>query len=338
MKASSDLIFVVGNSRSGTTLMGRILGRNDAVHTCRHEIHYWGQICNPSSDELLSREQAIEHLSKLLRTQKDGYFSKKAIEIYTDEAQNILDRFQTETIKPEHVYSNFLRYTAESNEKKIVCDQTPRNLFYIAELRKYYKNCSIVNMQRDPRAVLFSQKKKWKRRFLGGAKNIPLSESLRAWVNYHPITISKLWNASIASAQKQDENIFSVKYENLVENPSGTIKQLCNNLKIEFNPSMLDVPVVGSSDSKDSTSKIGIARSSTEKWNSGINKAELYICQRICRDNMSRLGYQIEEVRMPLLGIIGYGILFPFHIALALALNLSKSKNIIDTIKRRIRG
>ena len=44
-------------------------------------------------------------------------------------------------------------------------------------------------MIRDPRDVMLSQKNKWKRRFLG-AKQIPLREVVRSYVNYNPILIS----------------------------------------------------------------------------------------------------------------------------------------------------
>ncbi|MGY8989337.1 MAG: sulfotransferase, partial [Flavobacteriales bacterium] len=36
-------IFVVGNSRSGTTMMGRIIGKHSSVFTFK-ELHFFGQL------------------------------------------------------------------------------------------------------------------------------------------------------------------------------------------------------------------------------------------------------------------------------------------------------
>ena len=46
--------------------------------------------------------------------------------------------------------------------KKWAGDQTPRHVFYIGELIEMYPGAKFVHMVRDPRAVLLSQKRKWK--------------------------------------------------------------------------------------------------------------------------------------------------------------------------------
>jgi hypothetical protein len=103
-------------------------------------------------------------------------------------------------------------------------------------------------MIRDPRNVLLSQKNKWKRRFLG-AKNIPFVESLRAKMNYHPITISKLWMANTNHMKdyiSRDE-IKRVKFENIMRHPKQCLEEVCNFLGINFQEDMLQIPQVGSS-------------------------------------------------------------------------------------------
>nr|MCR5854169.1 sulfotransferase [Thermodesulfobacteriota bacterium] len=93
------------------------------------------------------------------------------------------------------VYKFFLYYETKKNKKEIPCEQTPRNLYYLKEIFENVPEAKVIYMLRDPRAVLLSQKNKWKMKFLGH-KNMPLKEALRSWINYHPYTISKLWNSA----------------------------------------------------------------------------------------------------------------------------------------------
>ena len=122
-------------------------------------------------------------------------------------------------------------------------------------------------MVRDPRDILNSQKNKWKRRFLG-ADDIPLVEAIRAWFNYHPITISLIWRSAIQEYKKfeqLDDNILAVKFEKFLGDSSGELKRICAFLDIEYDENMLKVPQIGSSDGRDSMIK-GINQGRINSW------------------------------------------------------------------------
>ncbi|WP_263786843.1 sulfotransferase [Salinibacter grassmerensis] len=57
--------FVVGSSRSGTTMMGRILGRHPAVYTF-HELHFFEQMWSPGAGTFTDRTEAVEVATSLL--------------------------------------------------------------------------------------------------------------------------------------------------------------------------------------------------------------------------------------------------------------------------------
>ena len=50
MKNDTKQIFVVGSSRSGTTMMGRILGSHTDIFTF-NELHFFGTIWSKHSDK-----------------------------------------------------------------------------------------------------------------------------------------------------------------------------------------------------------------------------------------------------------------------------------------------
>ena len=170
-----------------------------------------------------------------------------------------------------------------------------------------------------------------------GARKIPLQESIRAYINYHPITISKLWNAAASRIAAIDHpQVLKIKFENLLEQPESTIKTICAFTGLEFNENMLRVPHVGSSNAEDKGEKLGINAEKTGKFKEGLNYTEIYLAQNLTRKNRTYFGYADEEVKSnPLMAGFYYFIL-PFKLSLALLMSLNRTKNLWSTIKRRL--
>ena len=340
MKENKNLpiIFVVGNSRSGTTMMGRILGKHSLIFTF-DELHFFGQLWSKEDENKnISKEDAKKLASKLLCIQRKGYLANCKYEEFENEGKIIVESIKSEKLTSLNVFKAFLFYEANLHNKKIPCDQTPRNVLYLEEILKNIPNAKIINMIRDPRDVLLSQKNKWKRKFLG-AKNIPLKESIRSWINYHPITISKLWNAAISAADKfkNNPNVLTIYFENLIQFPEENIKKICEFLEIEFEESMLKVPQIGSSTGKDKPNVLGIDKNKAGSWRKGgISNTEIYLLQKISGNLMKKHGYKLEEIKPNKLKLIYFYITLPVKLITAFILNLKRMKNIKENIKKRL--
>jgi len=142
-------IFVVGNSRSGTTLMGNILGLNPDVFTFE-ELHFFGTLWSQSDrHKTLTRKQAEALAAKLLAIQDEDVISHKDPQLFADEAQTLVETLTTSSYTATDILQTFLTYSAEKNNRKIPCEQTPRNILYIAELLELYPHCHIINMVRS---------------------------------------------------------------------------------------------------------------------------------------------------------------------------------------------
>jgi omega-hydroxy-beta-dihydromenaquinone-9 sulfotransferase len=335
--SSGKKIYIVGNSRSGTTMMGRILGNHPDICGI-HEVHFFEQLWTVTDKhQTLSSNAALSLAARLIGKRREGYFTRIDPDKYIVEARECLNSVD-EPMTPDKVYDAFLRYETALKGKRIPCEQTPQNVFYIGEILDLFPGARFINMIRDPRDVLLSQKWKWKRRFLG-AKNIPFWEAFRSWINYHPLTISKLWNASLAAADKYagDGRVLSLRFEDLLQDPEKEIRAVCEFVGVFFDENLLLVPQIGSSSGTDNTVKMGINGEKTGNWRSGgLNPAEIAIVQKVSAAFMNKYHYEAAVTGVSPITFSYYMLSFPVKIMLALLFNIRRMKNLKDTIRRRL--
>ena len=314
-------------------MMGRILGNHPTIFTFK-ELHFFGTIWSNSSNSLLDRKQQVDLLSRLLCIQKKGLFNQVNISDFNELASTIL--LDRNIPNPLSVYELFLSEMASDNKCSFACEQTPKNLYYLDEILLYFPEAKVINMVRDQRDVLLSQKNKWRRRFLG-ASAIPLSEAFRSYINYHPILTANVWNSSLRSSTKfiNNSRVKLVRFEELIVDPTRIIKELCQFLEIDFHSEMLKVPVVGSSTKTDVKTKLLIDSYKKDKWKKGgLNSAEIYLSQIVSSIMMKKFKYDLEKFNFPPILSLFYIISFPFKLIFAFLFNIKRSRNIIEVINK----
>ncbi len=161
-----NMVFVVGNSRSSTTVMGRLLGLSSEVFMF-NELHFFEEMWSPNSNPLLSDSEAVSLCAKLLNIQCNDYIGQKDFHSFEQEAAQVLKDAQISAPSAMDIFRICLRYIARQNNKIIACDQTPRNVFYINEILSAYPDSCAIKMVRDPCAVMLSQKKQMENLFVG---------------------------------------------------------------------------------------------------------------------------------------------------------------------------
>lgn len=339
MSFQDKIIFIVGNSRSGTTMMLRIFNNHPQLMVL-NELHFFEQLWAPEDKgKAISKEQAVELAAKLMLTQRVGYMTHdQDFTKFTNEATELINELPQTEIHAEEVFHHFTKREVVLNGKSVVCEKTPQNVFYLKEIFELYPNAKIINMVRDPRAILLSQKNKWNRRNLG-ANYMTKKEAIRLRINYHPITLSKLWNAAINAAKSfsSDARLITVRFEDLLEQPETTLQAVCKHIGVEFDSNMLNITQESSSIEKDSK-EIGFKKERASNWKKGgLNTTEKWICQQMCNTNLVSNRYEIESIRPNPFYLLYYYISFPVKISLALLMNLNRMKNIVETLKRRMK-
>jgi hypothetical protein len=336
--SSKKMLFVVGNSRSGTTMLGRILGHATDVYTF-NELHFFEQMWHPHvPPQHVTTAQAVAMFARLIGIQRNGYYFKQMdIQKYRLEAQAAINTLP-EPMDPAIVYAAFVSYETGRLGKAISCDQTPRNLYYLQEILNLYPNAIVVNILRDPRGVLLSQKNRWHRRSMSNG-GVPLFHTVRQWADYHPVTISLIWKQGINSYDRvaKHPRVIGLRFEDLLENPEFEIKRLCQFAGIQYVPDMLDIPQVGSSLERDNPDLRGINREAAERWRQGgLTTSEIWICQRLTKTAMQRHSYKLELVTPHVTAIVWAWVTWLVKGGLALLFNLHRSRNPLTAVSRRL--
>ena len=330
-------VFVVGNSRSGTTMMLRVMNNHSQVHGI-NEPHFYGTYWAPADDgKPLPEADAKALFIKLITRQRDGFFAEVTPGKFDAEVQRMYDELPAGADRKD-VYAGFMAYETKLNGKNIACEKTPQNIFYIDEIQKHFPGAKTIVMFRDPRAVLLSQKRKWMRKDLG-MTGMPDSEVRRLRMNYHPFTISRLWNSSFDAAKRHKGNpdVVEVRFEDLTGDPEGTMRRICTAVGIPFEPAMLQVPHAGSSSAMDDPTKKGIRTDRGNSWKKGLDDTEIAICQSTCGTRMAQLGYGYADVSPSALSLAAAWASFPFKLVGAFALNLGRMRNMVNTLQRRLK-
>ena len=324
MKTESiSYVFIVGNSRSGTTMLSRVFGNHPEVHAF-NELHFFG---NLEGRQLNNVDLAKE----LLDIERSNFLTK----ISKDEHWEEVETMFIDPISQVEVFQQFLTYETTKNNSSVAVCQTPSNVYHLDKILESFNQVKVINMVRDPRDVLLSQKNKWKRKFLG-ANDIPFFELLRARFNYHPYTISKMWNTAVNRGSLKHQNVKTIRFEDLLQHPEKTILDLCKFVGVSFDSSMLQVANIGSSSKQDQGLDY-IDSSKIFKWKKGgLSKAEIIISEKVNRKIINRLGYEKIDKTFSL-GLIYQFIKFPFHIFMALLFNLHRMGSVVESIKRRIK-
>ena len=210
-------IFIGGCQRSGTTLLGAMLG---AHSDC---------VCTPESqfkiDVFRTYDWArgqVDLLAGLDVIKNHWRFKLWGIDIESDS----VSKKELNATYPGLLGWNVKRY-AESIGKataSIWVDHTPDNIRYATTLCELFPQAKIIHIVRDGRAVASSiMQLDWGPNTIIGAA--------RWWIVQMPYGLG-------AEASLAKDQIIRVRYEDLVCEPESTLRRLCTYLDLDYQPEM----------------------------------------------------------------------------------------------------
>ena len=160
--------------------------------------------------------------------------------------------------------------------KNTFCEQ------FISPMINTYPNIKVIQIVRDPRAILASQNKA-----AGGA--------------YPILFVLRHWRKSIAYALEnidKKDNFLLVQYERFIENPEIETRIICSFLDIDYEGEMVNPKKYVSKEGKQwkQNSSFGtstkITNKFSEKWKEILTKDQIKFVENLCYPEMKLFNYE----------------------------------------------
>ena len=193
-------IFIVGVGRSGTSLLQSIVGTHSEIGVV------------PETSFL--RRYALDAKINWETINCDEMLSRHPQLLH---ALSGIKQQRNELIE---VYKKSIL----SSPQQYVLDKDPRLIEYVDLLNQMNSECKIIEIRRDPRDVLCSKKKaNWSKG--------------RSIISY---LLASYIQLSDGRKHTNDNNFYSLQYEELLQDPIRQIKGICEFLDIQFEIGMLE--------------------------------------------------------------------------------------------------
>lgn len=326
-------IFVVGTPRSGTTLTAKILGQHSRVFM-PGETHFFDDIYSRRkefSEPLNSKSiQIIISLLKTIYARYNEPVDQVRIKSLFENVNIRLEEQLGACSNYREILSLFMENQARQLGKARWGNNTPRDLFHIDDIIKFYPNAKVIVCIRDIRDFLLSYKYKWR---ATPVEHVDLLKTL-----YHPVTTSLLWKSSMQLALAIKEyvpkrNLVIVRYEDLVTQPARIIQEICTVIGEKFEPKMLSIKDNNSSTPGQLT---GIFTLSVGRWHTGLSSEEAWIAQYIAGKELERAGYRCERLKVNYMKVAYSFFSFPLALGKALYVNRRARGPLLPYLRRRV--
>ncbi len=251
------------------------------------------------------------------------------------DAEDVVAAIPDETRTAMAVFSTYMRHGAARKGCSIPCEQTGRSVFYIDDIIRELPEARIVEIVRDPRDVLLSQKRKSRAR-----------KDVKSWwlrfqqyLTYHPISTAALWVASVREGDRRagHPQLHLVRYEDLLRDPATVVARMYAFCGLDYEPRVLDVPQVGSSNTPNRASAVGVDPTRTGRWREGgLDRAEIFLCELIAGAWMRRHGYVLSGTGPDLPRLWLHLCTMPLRTGSALMLHAASMEDVIGALRRRL--
>jgi len=293
-----DLIFIISQPRSGSTLLQRVLSGHPDIQT--------------SAETWLMLHPLYVHRTQNIESEYNSKWASIAvsefIDYYTDgpEVYDTALRLWAQTI-----YGNALK----KGNKKLFLDKTPRYYFIVPDLYRLFPKAKFIFLLRNPMAVLASEINT----YIKG--NWPFMSKLAVDLIDAPDLI-------LEGIELLGSDAIVVHYEKFASDPEENIKKLCKRLDLKFYPSMLDysktdAPKGRLNDHAGIHQHTNVSNVSIEKWKKmAVSPEERYFAisylESLGKNTIEKYGYSYDDIKKTLTddGCNDSTMIFPWNIAI----------------------
>lgn len=269
-------VFIGGCDRSGTTLLGAMLGAAEGAVTTPESQFKKGLLVNfdwPESVNLAHIEAAFRHVQQAERF--------RVWDLHVDQADYL-------AAHPEYSYRNLLQWIVQEYGKQKLdktrvdtwIDHDPQNFQIHNQLKQHFPDAKFIHIVRDGRAI--------------AASVMPLD-----WGPNTVLKAAQFWQKNVAlglAAEKAlAEDVVQVRYEDLVSEPEATLRRLCGFAGLTFNMDMLTssgFAVPGITENQHRLVGKAVDDSRVNAWRKQLTQRQIEQFEAEAMPLMKQLGYK----------------------------------------------
>lgn len=295
-----DPVFIVGDARSGTTLLYRSLqhhprfqpsGGSNPVesHAMRLLMRLFGPDDvrrNPLADFLLSPEPLAEVASDIESLARRRKLVRRMAR------RNILRPAFWRAAGEHHVVRRYFLEAHRRRGAERLIEKTPTHINWFPHMKIAFPKASFIFMTRHPLDVLSSY---WKR-----FRN---ESEMSSWANITADQFSTQWDDVTRRAlrlAKNEPRFFLVRYEELTTDPERSLRQILDNLGEPFDEACLlrdgaedqIKPGVRAILLQGDPHMLSSVVANTKRWDEHIDRTTAEQVERRLRDTMALVGYE----------------------------------------------
>ena len=282
-RVKDNLFFVVGPSRSGTTLLQVMLSSNQRV-TIPPETHFFHHLPR------LKRHFG-EHLDEKAKWQLINYWQDYDSRMRDLGLSKILIKDAVAHCSPaslEELFITYLTLYGKQRGKSVIGEKTPRHIMHVDSILKAFPNAKIIALFRDPRATALSEMKA-----AFGSPSVYVTA--RRWARYAARHRSYAQNLP-------DDQYMMIRYEDLISEPEAMLKSISSFLQIPFEEQMLKYYERSGREKgfpdhehwKAGTDR-PIQKDRNQRWREELDPQEIELIQNKAGAYMQEMGYELTE-------------------------------------------
>ncbi|MGA1869161.1 MAG: sulfotransferase family protein [bacterium] len=298
-------IFIVGLPRSGSTLWLNILAQNPKIYRMgemlfltpwRKDFRYF--LKKQVGD--LSCERNIEKMIELIFSRKQlpgitGSFWHYDIEKVIDHhlKKVLFSKIRESDKSLESIFKIIIEEITAFKGYSRCCMKFPVYVNYVPQLRKWYPQCKIIHIIRDPRAMAISRIND-----PGGTqikiKKYPRLSSIIKNIMIFFVIVQYIWTSKLHCKYKAIDNYALFRYEDLLAEPESVVKKLCEFTELNFEPEMCD-PKAGQASSVTGEKRKGFNKKAATHWRKVISSFEERVILLLTKASMRRFEYDPQN-------------------------------------------
>lgn len=285
-------VFIVGCDRSGTTLLRLMLNQSRVLYI------------TPETEFLTTLNRDRELYGDFSQAYQRYFFirdlqtNKATAKTFTFQAFD-LTIAEAETALKEAAPTDFfgaskaiLKASAAKKNRQRWGDKTPHQVRDITILARAFPDAQFVHMIRDGRDAAISIRK-------------------AGWLHGNMLAIAEYWqkqvSAGISAGKKlkdSQDRYYEVYYEQLLQQPETTLKNLCSWLKLEYSPQMLEYHRDANSNIQPEYSNLfklnhkPLDASRAYAWKHKMSSSDRADFESIARELLQELGYELSGTKI----------------------------------------